>query len=59
MLADRALPRRYASGERPSHGFSSQCVEIITARYPAGALSVSPGAETETNMLFPSPSGRA
>ena len=33
-------------------------VEIITARYPAGALAVSPGVETETNMLLPSPSGR-
>ena len=43
------------SGESPSQGASSQCVEIITDRWPAGALSVSDAAETEMNILFPSP----
>jgi hypothetical protein len=35
--------------DRPARPTSSaQCVEIITARWPGGALSVSPGADTDT-----------
>ena len=58
-LAELALALPVGLGRQALPGPSSQCVEIITARCPAGALSVSPAADTETNMLLPSPSGRA
>ena len=58
-LTSLSLSREISLRRKSLPGRSSQCVEIITARWPAGALSRSPAAETETNMLLPSPSGRS